>query len=591
MRDIFELVYLVYEDKLKTQRDFSESMYVSLGKVNKLFKEALDLGYINAGINYTITDKGLEFLNEHKVDNAIIMAAGFGSRFVPMTYETPKGLLHVFDEVMIERQIKQLLEVGISDISIVVGYLKEKFEYLTDKYNVKLIYNPDYGIKNNVSSIYYAQDILKNTYILPSDIYMPKNIFRKYEYKAFYAMEYFKDFKEEWALMLNKDNLITSINPSGDSDSWFMCGPAFFDNTFSLKFKELVNNYYHDSATSDYYWEDILRLNLKQLDIYGRKYPFESILEFESLEELREFDSSYLSFSHSKILDLIMEIFNVQLSDIKNITVLKEGMTNDSFLFEVNNKRYVFRNPGVGSSELINRENEAAVYKVINDLNISDKIIYINPDNGYKISEFIEDSRVIDIENKVEVKLAMDKLREFHNLDLKVNHTFNIKDQIEFYYELVEKANALWYKDIDEVYHNIKQVLKLISNYERPRTLAHIDAVYTNFLIKDNEIVLLDYEYAGMADPLIDVAMYSVFAYLKEEDILELLDMYLNEKANSEEIIVTYAYVALAGFLWSLWTLYKQANGEDFGTYGIIQYKYARDYSRIVLDMVKTNEK
>lgn len=83
----------------------------------------------------------------HKVDGALIIAAGFGSRFVPLTFETPKGLLEVFGERMIERQIRQLHEVGITDITIVVGYLKEKFEYLIDKYDVKLLYNPEYSSK------------------------------------------------------------------------------------------------------------------------------------------------------------------------------------------------------------------------------------------------------------------------------------------------------------------------------------------------------------------------------------------------------------------------------------------------------------
>lgn len=94
-----------------------------------------------------LLEKGKELLKPYKVDGALIIAAGFGSRFVPLTFETPKGLLEVFGERMIERQIKQLHEVGIHDITIAVGYLKEKFEYLIDKYDVKLLYNPEYSCK------------------------------------------------------------------------------------------------------------------------------------------------------------------------------------------------------------------------------------------------------------------------------------------------------------------------------------------------------------------------------------------------------------------------------------------------------------
>ena len=150
MREIFEIVYLVKCENIKTQRDLADRMFVSLGKINNLMSEAIAQNFINNDQGYVVTEKGEAFLEEHKVDNAIIMAAGFGSRFVPMTYETPKGLLDVNGEVMIERQIRQLQEVGINDISIVVGYLKETFEYLTEKFGVKLIYNPDYSIKNNI---------------------------------------------------------------------------------------------------------------------------------------------------------------------------------------------------------------------------------------------------------------------------------------------------------------------------------------------------------------------------------------------------------------------------------------------------------
>ena len=235
MKNIFELIYLIHVNNIKTQRVLAETMFISLGKANTLFKHAISEGFVSK--DYKVLEKGIDLLESHKVDNAIIMAAGFGSRFVPMTYEKPKGLLEVHGEVMIERQIKQLKEVGISDITIVVGNMKEKFEYLSDKYKVKLIYNKDYATKNNISSLYYAKDELKNTYILTSDIYMKKNIYRKYEYNSFYAVEYFEGFTDEWTVTLNKEDLIKEVNPSGGDDSWALFGPAFFKKTIMINLK------------------------------------------------------------------------------------------------------------------------------------------------------------------------------------------------------------------------------------------------------------------------------------------------------------------------------------------------------------------
>ena len=115
------------------------------------------------------------------VDNAVILAAGFGSRFVPITYELPKGLVPVRGEPLLERQIRQLQEKGINDIIIAVGYLKEKFDYLIDKFGVRLVYNPEYAVKNNLASLYYVRAYLKNSYILSADNWMDTNIFNAAE--------------------------------------------------------------------------------------------------------------------------------------------------------------------------------------------------------------------------------------------------------------------------------------------------------------------------------------------------------------------------------------------------------------------------
>ena len=175
-----------------TQRELAKRLDISLGTANRLINDCLEQGLavIDSEANkYTLTEKGMALLLPYKVDGALIMAAGFGSRFVPLTFEMPKGLLEVFGERMIERQIKQLHSVGITDITIVVGYLKEKFEYLIDKYQVKLLYNPEYSSKNNLATIYHAREVLRgrNMYILSSDNWLRANMFHAYECGAWYS--------------------------------------------------------------------------------------------------------------------------------------------------------------------------------------------------------------------------------------------------------------------------------------------------------------------------------------------------------------------------------------------------------------------
>ncbi len=125
-----------------------------------------------------------------RVDNAIIMAAGTSSRFAPLSYEKHKAMTVVKGEVLIERQIEQLKDVGIEDIFIVTGYKSEQFDYLIDKYGVKLIHNPEFLTRNNNASIWQVRDVLANSYICSADNYFNENPFELVAEEAYYAAEY-----------------------------------------------------------------------------------------------------------------------------------------------------------------------------------------------------------------------------------------------------------------------------------------------------------------------------------------------------------------------------------------------------------------
>ena len=155
--------------------------------------------------------------------NAIIMAAGMSSRFAPLSLETPKALLNVKDEIMIERQIGQLREAGIDEIVIVVGYLKEKFEYLKEKYHVILVENPYYKQMNNFSTLYVAREYLKNTWICSADNYFTENVFMEESENAFYASEYADGATEEWCIKTDNTGKITGVQIGGEN-AWVMKG-------------------------------------------------------------------------------------------------------------------------------------------------------------------------------------------------------------------------------------------------------------------------------------------------------------------------------------------------------------------------------
>ena len=281
-------------------------------------------------------------------------------------------------------------------------------------------------------------------------------------------------------------------------------------------------------------------------------------------------------------MEIIQDVFKCDLKDIKNIETLKDGMTNESFLFEVFNDRYVFRNPGVGTEDLIKRHEEYNVYQLIKDLNISDDVIYMDPTRGYKITKYIKNAKSFELGNEQQLDDALVIIRRLHNSGLVADHDFDHEERIAFYYKLCIDHNAILFTDIDEVHENINQIISYLKSLSRPKVLCHVDFVAENLLLHDGAMTLLDWEYSGMADPLVDLSMYVLYGGLNDEEIFDLLERYLERKATAEELNVLYAYIALGGFLWALWTQYKQARGEDFGTYGMEQYQFARTYSRKV---------
>jgi CTP:phosphocholine cytidylyltransferase-like protein len=245
----------------------------------------------------------------YKVDNAIIMAAGTSSRFVPLSYEMPKALLNVRGEVLIERQIRQIQQAGIQQIIVVTGYKKEQFKYLKDMFGVILVENPEYNTRNNNSSIYWAREYIKNSYICSSDNYFRSNPFENYVDDSYYSALYSEGRTNEWCMQVDASNRIISVHIGGEN-SWYMLGHVFWSEKFSKKFLEILECEYTLRRTQELLWESIFVEHLHELSMNMRKYDGDILFEFDSLEELRAFDPTYANSSGSVIMANIARNLN-----------------------------------------------------------------------------------------------------------------------------------------------------------------------------------------------------------------------------------------------------------------------------------------
>lgn len=263
--------------------------------------------------------------------NAIIMAAGTASRFVPLSAECPKGLLEVKGEILIERQIGQLQEAGIDDIIIVVGYKAEMFQYLVAKYGVEIVINEDYYRYNNTSSIIRVVDRLSNTYICSSDNYFPNNVFLEEPIQSFYSALYADGLTDEYCLSVDENDNIVDVTVGG-ADSWYMVGHVYFSNDFSAAFSKILISEYEKEETKHGYWEDLYIKHLLKLPLMKiHRYESHDIEEFDSIDELRLFDDSYIRNTRSSVVKYIANQLNCSEAELHSFTRLKHD--KDYLLF------------------------------------------------------------------------------------------------------------------------------------------------------------------------------------------------------------------------------------------------------------------
>lgn len=579
----YDIMCTLYQEPFINQCILAEISGHSLGVVNRCLKSLIEHGFVNDDI--MLTDKARKLFQTMKPRNAVILAAGFGMRMVPINMSTPKALLEVNGERLVDRIVSQLHEAGISDITVVVGFMKESFEYLIDEYGVELVYNDEYAVKNNISSLSLVLDKLDNSYIIPCDIWCDSNPFRKNELYSWYMVSDIVDEASEVRVNHKMELIKTFSSACGNA----MIGISYITRDIAEIIRKRISAYAADPAYDDKFWEVALYMDDRMI-VQARVVHASDIVEINTYEQLRDLDSDSNQLK-SDAINTISEVLNCRESEIKEISVLKKGMTNRSFLFSVHGVKYIMRIPGEGTDRLVNRKQEADVFKAISGLGLCDDPVYINPDNGYKITAFLEGVRVCDAENIKELRLCMEKLRAFHNMHLSVGHAFDIFGQISFYESLWDGKPSI-FKNYIRIRDNVFSLRNFIDSLDKDWSLTHIDAVCDNFLFYTSpdgkeELQLTDWEYSGMQDPHVDIAMFCIYSLYNKRQCDRLIDIYFESSCDDRTRAKIYCYIAACGLLWSNWCEYKKTLGIEFGEYCLRQYQFAEDYYRYAVDLIK----
>ena len=578
-----DIICALNSEEYVNQRHLAEITGHSLGVINKALTELTGKGYIDE--EYRLTDISTDLLRAYSPRSAVILAAGNGIKMIPLDHYVPKALLEIKGECLIERQIKQLREAGVEDIYIVVGFMKESFEYLIDMYDVKLLVNRDYDVKNNLSSLDLVADKICNTYIVPCDIWCKSNPFSKNEIYSWYlASEEHDEFSN---IRINRKNepVLTSRGEPGNK----LLGISYISEKDAKNVASIIHKMAAEHRFDRSFWEDALMHDGKMM-VAGRIAAPGDYVEINSYEQVMKLDSDPGIIS-ADALNVIKETFGCSESDIKDMELMKKGMTNRSFSFVVNNVKYLIRIPGEGTELLVDRNKEAAVFKAISGLGLCDDPVYINPINGYKITRYLEAVRVCDPQNRNDLTACMNKLRDFHNMKLKVDHDFDLFDQINLY-ESFWNGNPSAFRDYAQTKKKIFSLKGFLDSLDKERCLTHIDAICDNFLFHplpdgSEGLQLTDWEYSGMQDPHVDIAMFCIYSLYDKSKCDNLIDMYFEGQCDKVTRAKIYCYIAICGLLWSNWCDYKRIFGIEFGEYHIKQYRYAKEYYRYAMDLIE----
>ena len=371
-----------------------------------------------------LTEEELNILKPYKVDNAIIMAAGYSARCMPLSNVLPKGLFRVKGEILIEREIRQLQEAGVKEIIIVTGFMQEKFQYLRDKYGAILIHNDDYDKYNNIASLYKAQNYMKNSYILCSDNYYADNVFHKYVYSPYYSCVYSEEYCDEYCVLEeDKDGYITSIKRGG-AKAWYTIGDCFFDRKFSDTFVKYMNEEWNDMNTRNMLMDDFHIQHIDELKLKKVEREKNKVLEFDTLEEFKQFDNSFEEFMNEN-LDQSNEVIKVfsKYSEVKSyhsvptvqksgrlhlnenlfkpspkcLEVLKNITMEDLYLYDLGRNDELVEtlssSLGISSNNIFIHNGSAEVIKSIGSILLNENDIVLIPSPGWSYYKSVADAK------------------------------------------------------------------------------------------------------------------------------------------------------------------------------------------------------
>lgn len=501
--------------------------------------------------------------------NAVILAAGKSFSFAPFSYEIPKALFKVKGETLIERQIQQLRKAGVDNIAVVVGSMREKLYFLQEKWGVKIIENPLYASKNNIYTVQCARELLGDCFICNCDNYYIDNPFVKYGSSdvSYRLAVVKKGFDREFNCYIDARGRITRITSNDMEAPYSLVGFAYWTTGFAEKFIELYDIAAQGLSADRMFWEEFVGVNLSSLEMNISVAEDGAVLEFDSVEDVRNFDPNLIENLNSRIVENICSILQCSKRAITNIRTLAKGLTNVSFTFDVDGETYVYRHPGGSSSVTANRTAEYQAQNLAFRLGIDKTLVYIHPSDGWKISHYLPDAYDFSYSDREALHEVLRLLRKYHQSG----------GHIDFVYDPIATSDRMMAMacqtdpNLRIEFASTREKIERLYDYTKrdgfPLCPCHGDCYWPNFLICDDDLNLIDWEFGGMCDPANDFGgiIGRDETFDDEDEIERLLEIYLGHSPNKLERRHFFSFIAIDAWLYLCWSLYKAGVNEPNG--------------------------
>lgn len=499
------------------------------------------------------------------------------------------------DQCLIDRTLSMLHEVGVAKIIMIVGFRSELFAKYHSS-NVEILEAPNYEFTGSMASLSVASEVINEDFILiEGDTFFEKKVL-------------------ESLCSIEEGNCLVATEESGNGDECFIESQSGFITKISkdkhriCKFEgELLgisrityDTYkamlakWHKSNNSYLNYEHVLMdvtTPLERPFLFFQNLIWGDVDCPEDFKRLKEVTYRTLRrkedpFDRDNLQHYLTEIFpNKDTSAAKIIQI--GGMSNKNFRVNFEGKSYVLRVPGPGSEGMVERCNEEFNAIEACRMGVNPEIRYFNSQTGIKLADYVENAETLNagtIQRHDNLRKIADIYKRIHNSHVRLKNEFCVFYEIEKYDKLILKANAIMYEGWNDFKPQVMALESLLNQLGVEMCACHNDAVPENFIkAEDGTIYLIDWEYSGMNDPMADFAALFLESEFSEDSKEYFLKKYYQDQIPPHVKERILCYEILWDTLWAQWTVIKEANGDDFGSYGIDRYNRAKEnYKKLI---------